>query len=150
MMLSLADTATTSANQVILILAIIVGAVATIFPGLFGNRMVIRAAIASARVAEANAAAAQASAAEAVQGIETAKTTAANAAKAALEAARQVLETAKTQNETLAHIKSTGDITHRIVNREHTMLLQALALALRKVASDHPDDDAAQVTAVFA
>ena len=51
------------------------------------------------------------------------------------------------RSEQLGHIKATGEATHAIVNNQRTVMLRALAVALRTIARDRPDDRDAQKAA---
>jgi hypothetical protein len=72
---------------------------------------------------------------------------AATAQSAALDAAKQLVEVAKTTTPLLQEISATGRLTHGIVNSARTATLRALAGLARRVANDHPDDEAAQLAA---
>jgi hypothetical protein len=74
----------------------------------------------------------------------------ANAQQAALEAAKQLVEVAKTTSGQLTHISDTGDATHKIVNNQRTVMLRVVAALAQRIATENPNDVAAQRAALEA
>lgn len=104
----------------------------------------------AARRAEEAAKSAQASAAEAQLGILAAQADAAKAQEAAAEAAAELVRTARVTGARLDAIDSTTKTIHTIVNSQRTEMLKVMAALARRVATDNPDDPAAQQAAAQA
>jgi hypothetical protein len=90
---------------------------------------------------------AQQATAQAAYDASQAQATASTASAQASEAARQLIITARESNAKLDQIAEVGTATHKIVNNQRTVMMNALATALEKIAILLPHDEPAQLAA---
>jgi hypothetical protein len=131
-----------SSDQLIFVIVAVAGspAVVTIISEILRGRRERRR---DAEVAKVKKEAAAAQAQAAIDGAK-AQEAAATAQVQAADAIKQAVAAARTTDERLEHIRDTTDITHRIVNSEHTAILRLVADLRGQIARENPNDAAAR------